>query len=183
MRPILLFYSFLTILLISNSCGQKQKELVTERIQYDVIIKSPDPEWDWWVQNLEGPKREQFVRNILESAYAGKVKAYDYFNQPLTPEEVKAIGNGTDTLLGTSPDPPYNDTTIIVQHHLDMSKITRVRFLEEWRMDPDNLSTEKKVLGIAPIMEVFNDDGSHRGYMPLFWVYLDTEYPGKLPKK
>jgi hypothetical protein len=183
MRLKILFYSFLTILVWASSCGKKEKALITERIQYDVVIKSPDQEWDWWIQNLEGPKREVFIKTILNAAYSGKVKAYDYFNQPLTVDQVKAIENSTDTILGTSPDPPYNDTTIIVERRLDMNRITKVRFLEEWRMNPDDLTTEKKVLGIAPILEVMNDDGTSRGFMPLFWVYLDKEYPGKLPAK
>lgn len=178
-----IIYSFLTILFLSTSCSKKEKDVITERIQYDVTIKSPDQEWDWWVQNLEGPKREAFVKMIMDAAYEGKVKSYDYFNKELTVKEVKEIENGIDTLVGSSPNPPYNDTTVIVERKLDMNKITRVRFLEEWKMDKNTLQIEKKVLGIAPILEVYNDDGSLRGYMPMFWVYLDKEYPGKLPKK
>ena len=167
------------------SCNsvKNKKNLVTERIQYDVTIKTPDPEWDWWIQNLEGSKREGFVKAILNAAYSGKVKAYDYFNKPLTIAEVKAIGNRTDTVFSTSPNPPYNDSTIVVKQELDINKINKVRFLEEWYMDENSLVFEKKILGIAPIIEVHNDDGSLRGYMPLFWVYLDKEYPGKFSAK
>jgi len=30
---------------------------------------------------------------------------------------------------------------------------------------------------------VMKEDGTSRGFMPLFWVYLDKENPGKLPAK
>ncbi|HRY33169.1 MAG TPA: hypothetical protein P5531_09415 [Bacteroidales bacterium] len=166
---------------ILASCAQKQeKPLVTERIQYDVSIKSPDPEFDWWVQNIEGSRRENFVKSILNAAYSGKLKAFDIFHTPMSPEEVIAIGNRTDTILTTSPVPPYNDTLMEVKQSLDLQRITKVRFLEEWWMDEKSLQFEKKVIGIAPILEVFNEDGSLRGYMPMFWVYLDPAYPGKL---
>ena len=184
MRKIVRLAAFAGMLALISSCGSKSNEkLITERIQYDVTIKSPEADWDWWIQNLEGGKREAFVKMILNAAYSGKVKSYDYFNKALTAAQVKEIDNRTDTLLQTSPVPPYNDTTIIVVRRLDMTKIIRVRFLEEWTMNEQTLEFKKKVLGIAPIKEVLNDDGTVRGYTPLFWVYLDKEYPGKMPEK
>ncbi|MBE0642123.1 MAG: hypothetical protein IH599_08810, partial [Bacteroidales bacterium] len=42
------------IALVMVSCGKTEKdqgEMLTQRIQYDVTIKSPGPEYDWWVQN------------------------------------------------------------------------------------------------------------------------------------
>lgn len=164
------------------SCGKKgeEKKLVTERIQYDVTIKSPDPDFDWWVQNLEGSKREAFIKNILNAAYSGKLKAYDIFHNPLSVNDVKAIGNRADTVTGTSPNPPYNDTVMVLTQELDLQRITRVRFLEEWRMDENTLEFDKKVLGISPIIESYAENGELRGYMPLFWVYLDKDYPAKL---
>jgi hypothetical protein len=175
--PVLVF-----LVAILFSCTRKEgnMKVITERIQYDVTIKSPDPDYDWWVQNLEGSTRESFVRSILNAAYKGELKSYDIFHNPMSVAEVKAIGNRTDTITGTSPDPPYNDTAVVVRQELDLKRITRVRFLEEWRMNEKTLQFEKKILGISPIMEVFNDDGSLRGYMPLFWVYIDKDYPAKL---
>jgi hypothetical protein len=163
------------------SCKNKEEKLITERIQYDVTIKSPDPEWDWWIQNLDGPRREDFVKMILNAAYSGKVKSFDYDYKPITAEQVKAIDNRTDTIVMSSPVPPYNDTTVVVKRQLELQKIVRVRFLEEWTMNENTLEFTKKVLGIAPIKEVYGDDGEFRGYTPLFWVFLDKEYPGKLP--
>ncbi|MHC1706226.1 MAG: hypothetical protein AB9842_01760 [Bacteroidales bacterium] len=170
------------VLMIAVSCGKKKEglKLITERIQYDVTIKSPDPDYDWWVQNLEGPTRESFVKDILNSAYSGKLKAYDIFHKPLTVNDVKAIGNRSDTITGTSPYPPYNDTVMVIKQELDLQHITRVRFLEEWRMDETSLQFEKKILGISPIIESYDEQGNLRGYMPLFWVYIDKDYPAKL---
>ncbi len=169
----------LFLLFILISCGKNdQGRVITERIQYDVQIKSPDPEFDWWVQNLEGATRETFVKTLLDAAYQGKVKVYDPFHKLLTPEEVKAIGNRTDTLSAVSPDPPYHDTTIVEKQVLNIQDITKIRFLEEWTMDGKNLHLEKRVLGMAPMLAVYESKDSIRGYMPMFWVYFDEKYPG-----
>ncbi|MDD5507554.1 MAG: hypothetical protein PHD25_04390, partial [Bacteroidales bacterium] len=80
--------------------------LITERIQYDVDIKSPDPDFDWWVQNIEGSKREVFIRQVMEAAYEGKVRTFSYFNEPLTPRQVREIGFQSDTLTFQRAVPP-----------------------------------------------------------------------------
>ena len=81
--------SLLVLAFAASSCNGKKetaetdKILLAERVQYDVLIKSPDTDLDWWVQNIEGSKRETFIKTILKLASDGKVKAYDYFNEPL----------------------------------------------------------------------------------------------------
>ncbi|MEI6576953.1 MAG: hypothetical protein WCO63_12325 [Bacteroidota bacterium] len=177
-----LFFGLSTILFSCKNEASKNK-VITERIQYDVLIKSPGPDYDWWVQNLEGPARENLVRTIIQAAYNGKVKAYDPEHKLLTPAEVKAIGNRTDTVSGTSPNPPYNDTVMIMQQHLDLNNINRIRYLEEWTMDETTLKIEKKILGIAVIQDNYDEKGAFRGLQPLFWVYFDENYPGKFELK
>lgn len=184
MKTCLKILIFMLPLLILLSCSNKdRKKLITERIQYDVNIKSPDPEYDWWIQNLEGSNRETFVKMIINAAFKGDLKAWDIFHNPMSVDDIKALCNRSDTITTTSPNPPYNDTIMVVKQELDLQRITRVRFLEEWRMDEKTLEFDKKIMGIAPVMEVFNDDGSLRGYMPLFWIYIDKEYPGKYTLK
>lgn len=186
MKKIMILFLFsLSATLIS--CGDNKqkpensnKKELSERIQYDVLIKTPDTDYDWWVQNLEGSKREAFVRTILDLAYEGKVKAYDYFNDPFTPEEVKAIGNRTDTISVQNPDDPSVEYDTVVKHELDIQTITKVRFLEEWYLDETNYSFDKKVCGVMLMRENYSDSLELRGYTPLFWLYFDKEYPAKM---
>jgi hypothetical protein len=176
---IILILSSVFFILSCNNSSKKNMTFITERIQYDVPIKSPDPDYDWWVQNIEGPKREAFVRMIIESAYSGKYRVYDYFNNPLTAEQVKNIGYRRDTLTFQRTNPPYALYDTIVEKKLELRDITRIRFLEEWYMDENHLIMQKKVVGIAPITAVYSDSGELRGYMPLFWIYMDEKYPVK----
>ena len=151
---------------------------ITNRIQYDVSIKSPDTDYDWWVQNIEGQARETFVRTIMEKAYGGKVKAWDIFHNPLRPEDVKAIGNRTDTITFQRAEEPYELYDTVISTTFSLNDITKVRFLEEWSMDENTLVMSKRVLGICPLLARYDPNGELRGHMPMFWVYFDEEYPG-----
>ena len=76
-------FLFLFVMIIASACEQNNKEVIAEKIQYDINIVSPDPEYDWWIQNLPGPQRERFVNMIIDGALSGKYQAYDYFYSPL----------------------------------------------------------------------------------------------------
>lgn len=173
--------------IILPSCGGKKdgsddsgRKVLTERIQYDVFIKTPNPDFDWWVQNIEGSKRESFVKTFLNLAYDGKVKAYDYFNKPLTPEEVKKIGNFTDTTYVEDSINPNITNKIAVKHTLDIQEITKVRFLEEWYLDEKGMSFEKKVVGMMLMKTRILDSLEPALNVPLFWIYFDDKYPAKM---
>jgi len=170
---------FLIMLTLSCSRGTGPTEnIVTKRIQYDVSIVSPDPDYDWWVQNIEGSDREKLVRNILQAADKGRVKVYDFFTlKPLTSEDVKGILSRKDTVSIESTLPPYDLVDTIISREVRLTDITRIRFLEEWRMDENALIFEKKVYGICPLVEVFTETGELKGYKPLFWIFLDDRYP------
>ncbi|MFH0866447.1 MAG: hypothetical protein V1904_09630 [Bacteroidota bacterium] len=186
MKKILAFFlvlflmTFLSCVTDKKDNDYKNEKMLAERIQYDVLIKTPNPDLDWWTQNIEGSKREAFVKTILDLAYTGKVKAYDYFNKPLTPEEVKAIDNSTDTITMPDINDPSKTYDTVIKSELDIQKITKVRFLEEWYLDEKKYSFDKKVCGIMLLKENYSDSMELRGYTPLFWLYLDDEYPAKM---
>lgn len=163
-----------------NSSDQK---IITERIQYDVLIKSPDVELEWYNQNLEGLKREDFLKTIINAAYEGKIKAYDYYNAPLTPEEVKKIDFKSDTITVQRATAPYNTYDTVIKTELNLQQITKIRFLEEWRMDPKSFQIDKKVLGMMLMKENYGDSMELRGYSPVFWIYFDSRYPDALKLK
>lgn len=179
-----LFSKILAIaaIVLINACSNNSKQaknLVTERIQYDVNIKTPDPDLNWYVQNIEGSSREKFIKNILTAVYNGKVQAYDADGSPLSMAEVKNIENSSDTLVVEGAAVNGDDTVIVKKTELDIQRITKIMFLEEWYMNEDNLHFEKKVLGICPLYAKYDDDGSLRGFKPLFWIYFDKRYPLK----
>jgi len=176
-KQFIFIFILIIVGFISCSKSKDQKKIITERIQYDVLIKTPDADMDWWVQNIEGAKREELVKMILDKVYEGKIQAYDYLNKPMSAEEVKNIGKRNDTLLMPSIEPPYEDSVVIINESLKVSDITKLRFLEEWSIDEKTLVIEKRMLGLSLVKEDFDANGELRGYKPIFWIYFDKKYP------
>ncbi len=176
MKPIIL--SFVTIFILFG-CVNSNYETITKKIQYDVNIVSPDPEYDWWIQNLVGPEREKFVDLIVDGARSGKWQAYDYFNNPITVEEVNAVFSDTMAVTMMSKEPPYEVYDTLIINNILKSDIKRIRFLEEWYVNPESLEFEKKILGIAPIAQRLDFNGIVR-WQPLFWIYINEDFITKL---
>ncbi len=177
MKKLLFILTSISIFLVA--CQQHEKEIITEKIQYDVNIKSPDPDYDWWIQNLPGPQREKFVDMIIDGALSGKYQAYDYYNQPISAGDVKLILSDTSFYTIVDEEPPYTERDTMVISNIFHEDILRIRFLEEWRIDPNTLQVEKKILGIAPIARRPDLMGIER-WQPLFWIYTDEEFIDKL---
>lgn len=161
-----------------QSCSGKKGRILTQRIQYDVTIKSPDADLDWWVQNLEGPNREKLVQSIIRTARSGKLKLYDVMsNQPMTVEQLEERSTRNELLTLQRPYPPYENFDTIVKRELQLSDISRVRFLEEWYLNEENAFVTKKVIAICPLVESYTEAGELRGYNPLFWLSFEKDFP------
>ncbi len=165
------------------SCKQQpKKDIITKKIQYDVNIKSPDADWDWWIQNIVGPDREKLVDMIMDGALSGKFQAYDYFSDSITPGDIEYMLADTFYLTYKRTVPPYDnyDTTVIMKIRRD--NIQRIRFLEEWKIDPETMQFEKKIMGIGPVARRIDLQGVER-WQPLFWIYTDKEFVQSLKEK
>ncbi len=172
--PVLIIFLFVT------SCNRGHEPvLVTKKIQYDVNIKSPDPEYDWWIQNLVGPEREKIVTLIMEGAKAGKFKAYDYYYEPLTVKQVNDIIADTVAVKVQRDKPPYDIFDTLMIDRIENRDILRLRFMEEWRVNPKTLQFEKIVRGIAPVARRISQTGEVR-WQPLFWIFPDDDFAKKL---
>ncbi len=177
----IIFTIALSIGLIASlsSCSDKSLsgEVLASKIQYDVPVNNNDPQLDWWINNLEGSKRDPFLKRIMEAAENGDVKVYDYFNKPMTPDQVKSVGTDTvyQTLMRSLP--PYEEYDTMIVTSITYRDITKIRFMEEWRWSPGSLDIQKKVVAIGPVVqkelsgEVYNQ--------LLFWISLDEDFTGR----
>lgn len=157
----------------------KRSKILTGRIQYDVPIVTIEPNQKWWDQNIESSKREPFLNSLMEAAFSGKYKLYDYFNNIITKEEVLAMNRRVYTLAIQKAVEPYEWYDTVVVSEFDPKDIKKIRFLEEWYLDEPGFGFRKNILGISPIVASFDETGSFRGYKPLFWIYFDERYPIK----
>lgn len=171
-----IFVISLVAIFACNGHSRKQ-QILTEKIQYDVPVVNNDPQLDWWINNIEGSRREPFLKRIMEAAEKGEVRVFDYFNHPLTPLQVRAQCIDTNYMTLAREDPPYDvvDTMTIIE--VSYQDITKIRFLEEWTWNPKTLEIEKKVLAIGPVIQKEIAGESYNQL--LFWIYLDKRYPAK----
>lgn len=174
----LTFLFFITTLFLASSCQQNNHTIITKKIQYDVNIKSPNPDYDWWIQNIPGSERESLVEMIIEGARAGDFQAYDYFNKPMSVAEVNSVMADTMILKLMRTEPPYDlyDTTIV--NIITNEDIQKLRFMEKWVINSENLKIEKTVYAIAPIAQRIDMNGVER-WQPLFWIYTDETFNKK----
>lgn len=175
----------LILLLGLVSCNENTPPLLTEKIEYDVNIKNNEDNTNWWVQNLEGSVREKIVTALLDAAKSGKYKVYDYGNNLLEGEDLEMLFKQTETYSVPSLSDPEADSLVTIINEIDKRDITKIIFLEKWYFDEKNLNLIKKVIGYGPVITKYTYDNETdekilKGYMPLFWIYLDDEYPEKL---
>ncbi len=177
--PLIFLAGIIPVLLLFASCHSKREEIITKRIQYDVNIKSPNPDYDWWIQNLVGPQREKLVKIILRGAVSGRFKVYDYFYSPLDKKEVSRILSDTIVLKVRESEPPYKLKDSAVVTHIQVKDIRRLRFLEEWRINPKTMQFTKIIKGIAPVARRIDAEGNIR-WQPLFWIFPDPKTASEL---
>ncbi len=176
------FYNYIGLLfvitLFTSSCSENKGEKLTDRIQYDVTIISPEKDLEWWVQNLESNKREKLVKSIIEASRSGEHKVYDVItHQQLTPEEIAAKSKRKELMTLQRDYPPYEEFDTLVINNIELSDISKVRFLEEWYLNEKTGLVTKKVIAICPMLESYTEEGEFRGHLPLYWISFVKKFP------
>ncbi|HQU58259.1 MAG: gliding motility protein GldN [Phaeodactylibacter sp.] len=122
------------------------------------------------------PERPLFTI-FQEAAESGEITVYstedDKFSIPLTPDEVASMGASVDTIATVDPE-TYEETFQIVRNEVNPSDVKRFRLKEIWFFDEESSTLQVRILGIAPLIEEFDDNGNFKYERPMFWVY----YPG-----
>lgn len=171
-----LFFALLALglAMVFTQCEEKKSDnrtIITKKIQYDVPIVNKEPDYDWWIKNIEGSDRESLLNNIFDRVLAGDVQAYDYFNKPLSIDAVKRILADTVYLTLMRPVEPFNEYDTMIIHNIEPNQVSLLRFLEEWKYDENNLKIDKKIFAISPVIEMIVND--KKVTRPLFWIYTD----------
>lgn len=173
------YFIIIFIGIFLSSCQNNKEKVITKKIQYDVSIKSPNPDYDWWIQNISGPQREDLVKMILRGALDGKYQAYDYFYKPISKEKVAQILYDTVHKEIRGKNPPYELKDTLIISTISWKNIEKLRFMEEWNINQENLTFRKKVVGIAPVARITDASGNIR-WQPLFWIFPDKNYLKKM---
>ncbi len=116
-----------------------------------------------------------FIEIVLDAIKKGKVKAYSNIDDRFTATLSKQ--NIDDMLLGP-PDTQYIvdpvtqlETMKVVRREFNPDDVTKYRLKEDWYIDRNTGRLHRQIIGIAPIIDKYNDDGSYRASQALFWLY------------
>jgi len=114
------------------------------------------------------------INIMVEHAQARDIQlyngAYDDFTVPLDEQQLMEIGGSYDTIVTYDPETfePINE---VVYNELDPKDIKQFRVKEVWFFDEETSRLQVRILGIAPIKDVYDDAGNYLFSMPMFWAY------------
>ena len=116
-----------------------------------------------------------FIEILIDAIKKGKAKAYsnfdDRFTDALTKDQVIEMLTG-------KPDTTYVEDAItgqqtmkITRRDFDPDKVTKFRIKEDWIFDRNLGRMVVRIIGLAPYLDKFNEDGSYRASQAMFWLY------------
>ena len=111
---------------------------------------------------------------IIDAAKQGDITLYstwdDHFSQALTQLEVENLMTKIDTISIYDPE-TFQDSIVVVANELNPENVQKYRIKEVWFFDEETSSLGVRILGIAPIINRYDDDGEFLNQGPLFWAY------------
>lgn len=110
------------------------------------------------------------------TAYDNSIIDGDQFLQKLDLEEVKRMGNSIDTQWIID-EVTLEDKQVVVENKLEWNQITKYRIKEDWFFDEETSTFQVRIIGLAPMREIFNEDGERLGDELMYWIY----YPDLRP--
>jgi gliding motility associated protien GldN len=115
-----------------------------------------------------------FFSIIMDAATNNEITVYstedDKFTSQLTADEVASMGATIDTVITFDPE-TYEEQIQIVRNDLNPEDVKRFRLKEVWFFDEETSTLQVRILGIAPLIDVKDENGNFRYEKPMFWVY------------
>ncbi|MCB0760262.1 MAG: gliding motility protein GldN [Flavobacteriales bacterium] len=116
-------------------------------------------------------KHALLIEGSLTAYSLGPTETDDEFKFPMPPNMLDSLLNPTVTRyvedLDTGEKMPVTNTEPIKS--ID---ITQYKIKEDWVFDKQRSERYVRIIGIAPMMQMFAEDGTSLGYKTLFWLYF-----------
>jgi len=171
--------------LVQDGIYEKIRMKEREVLKYD-DIREADVLWSkriWRVidtrekMNLTFAYPDQpFVGILLDIINkSDKVKIFvdDDFTLEATAEEIMGRLGASEKIEVYNPVTEEYETTV-VSNDFNPELITKIRLKEDWVFDEEASSMVVRIIGIAPIMDKYDDNDNFRGEQPMFWVYYPS---------
>lgn len=113
------------------------------------------------------------VSILNDAVLSGELQAYnaetDDFSIPLTKEELDQQLYEIDTVEVLNPityDPEFQE----IKNDFDPADVIRFRMKEVWYFDSNTSTMKVRIIGIAPLKDVYDDGGNYRYTLPMYWI-------------
>jgi gliding motility associated protien GldN len=120
--------------------------------------------------------RQNLVTCLLNSICSMETVAYDPMDDEFTVEmtraEVSSSTSNTDTIY--LEDEMGQSIPKEIVNSFDPSSVKRIRLKEDWIFHNGRSTLEKRIIGICPVAEKYDENGEYKGEMPLFWMYFPS---------
>ncbi len=162
-----------------------KKQVMTERrvIGYQPLRES-DVFWEkriWRIIDVREKMNlpfaypeEPFFKLLSDAATNGDMPVYstddDKFTKRMSTDDVLAMLSKIDTIVTFDPE-TYEEKVQIVRNDINWEDVKRFRLKEVWFFDKETSTMQVRILGIAPLIDVKDNDGNFRFEKPMFWVY------------
>ncbi len=117
---------------------------------------------------------------LSQAALSGDLTVYstedDHFLKPLSETELRSLLFKTDTISTWNMELDQEEIKV-VQSDLNWEDVKRFRLKESWFFDTNTGTLRVRILGIAPLVDVRDENGDFRYEMPLFWVHYPSARP------
>ena len=78
--------------------------------------------------------------------------------------------NKKDTIEILDPT-DYTSQIKVIENDINFEDVKRFRIKEVWYFDENTSTMNVRILGLAPLIEVYDDNDNFKFERPLFWVY------------
>jgi gliding motility associated protien GldN len=122
-----------------------------------------------------------FIEMLLYAVRNGEIKAYEVFDDRFTTEMkyddiMLKLAGRADTVPVTNPV-TGEITYSITRRDFKPEDVTKFRVKEDVIFDR-NLGREvKRIIGICPVIDKYDEEGRFKGVQPLFWIYYPKARP------
>jgi len=119
---------------------------------------------------------EPFFKILSDAASKGDLPVYTTdedgakFKKRMSTDDVLSQLSKTDTVVTFDPE-TYEEKVAIVRNDVNWENVKRFRIKEVWFFDKEVSQLQVRILGIAPMIDVTDNEGNFRFEKPMFWVY------------
>lgn len=111
---------------------------------------------------------------LAQAALRGDLPVYSTENEKFTKrldfETISNLLSKVDTVAYIDPV-TYEETYKVIRNDINHDDVKRFRLKEVWYFDKQTSTLRVRILGIAPMLDVKDQDGNFRYEAPLFWVH------------